>query len=243
MKYSVLTDIGRTRTKNQDSAFATEERVGILPNLFIVADGMGGYHAGEYASQRTIEIVCDAIRLGSVSAQPAELLTDGIVRANEQIRAEAAVDEDKSGMGTTIVGVSVFDGRILVANVGDSRAYLLHDGNLMQITRDHSVVSEMVRKGEISAADAWNHPKRNLITRAVGAEDTIQVDFFDEEVVRGDRILLCSDGLTSMLRDEEIRKILIDDNALDATTQSLVDAANAAGGADNITALVIDPFA
>jgi protein phosphatase len=169
-------------------------------------------------------------------------MNQAITTANRTIYGEAKEDMTKSGMGTTFVAATIEAGHLVVANVGDSRLYLYGKEGLRQVTRDHSVVEMMIRNGEIDRAHARNHPKRNQITRAVGAEATVRIDFFDEEIQSGEVILMCTDGLTGMLEDAEIARILSGEQQLENKVQALVDKANEKGGRDNITVIVIDPF-
>ena len=233
MNYSVLTDIGRMRSQNQDAVFATEETIGSLPNLFVVADGMGGHKAGEYASSQAIALAKREIA-SDTGSEPVQIINQGITAANKSIYEEATQDEDKYGMGTTMVAATLLEDHLCVANVGDSRLYVYRDGQLSQITQDHSVVGEMVRKGEM--------PKRNLITRAVGAEAEVRVDFFDETLQAGDLVLMCTDGLTSMVEESEIEEVLAGSGQVADKVAKLVDLANDHGGKDNITVIVIEPF-
>ena len=241
MNYSVLTDIGRARSQNQDAVFATDEVVGSLPNLFVVADGMGGHKAGEYASNQAIALVKREVA-SDTESEPVQIINQGITTANNSIYEEAAQDATKSGMGTTMVVATIFDHHMCVGNVGDSRLYVYREGQLQQITQDHSVVGEMVRKGEMPKEQARNHPKRNLITRAVGAEKEIRVDFFDETLADGDLVLMCTDGLTSMVEEKQIEEVLASAVPLQEKTDRLVELANDNGGRDNITIIIIEPF-
>lgn len=241
MNYSVLTDIGRARSQNQDAVFATDEAVGSLPNLFVVADGMGGHKAGEYASNQAIALVKREVA-SDTESEPVQIINQGITTANNSIYEEAAQDATKSGMGTTMVVATIFDHHMCVGNVGDSRLYVYREGQLQQITQDHSVVGEMVRKGEMPKEQARNHPKRNLITRAVGAEKEIRVDFFDETLADGDLVLMCTDGLTSMVEEKQIEEVLASAVSLHEKANRLVELANDNGGRDNITIIIIEPF-
>lgn len=241
MNYSVLTDIGRARSQNQDAVFATDEAVGSLPNLFVVADGMGGHKAGEYASNQAIALVKREVA-SDTESEPVQIINQGITTANNSIYEEAAQDATKSGMGTTMVVATIFDHHMCVCNVGDSRLYVYREGQLQQITQDHSVVGEIVRKGEMPKEQARNHPKRNLITRAVGAEKEIRVDFFDETLADGDLVLMCTDGLTSMVEEKQIEEVLASAVPLQEKADCLVELANDNGGRDNITIIIIEPF-
>ena len=170
-------------------------------------------------------------------------MSDAIKRANSDIRGIASSDESLSGMGTTVVVATVSDDVLQVANVGDSRLYIIRQNEIRQVTRDHSLVEEMVRMGGIDRLAARSHPDKNIITRAVGALDSIEADFFREELKRGDMILLCSDGLTNMLEDEEIREIIDRETTLSEKGKQLVDAANENGGKDNISVILVAPYA
>ncbi len=238
MRVSLLTDTGQMRQQNQDAVYATKDPIGTLDNLFIVADGMGGHNAGDYASKEAIKEILDVISSSNGSRVTA--IHQGIRVANKKLFMQAKSDKQKEGMGTTIVVATIEDDILHVANVGDSRLYVLENEELIQITRDHSVVEEMVRNGEVSRELAFKHPKRNLITRAVGAEESVVVDFFDERIAQGDTILLCSDGLTTMVPDERIEEILREHITCDAKCRHLVDEANKAGGKDNISVILIE---
>ncbi len=236
-----VTDIGKKRKLNQDFVFASDEPVGNLPNVYIVADGMGGHNAGDYASKCTVETVVREIR-GCFEKSPIRILSKAIRVANDQIRMRAREDSSLYGMGTTIVVAACLGKYLQVANVGDSRLYIVGD-KIRQITRDHSLVEEMVRMGGIGREEARNHPDKNIITRAIGARDTIEIDFFHEELKSGEIVLMCSDGLTNMLEDEEIEGILKGQGTMEERADRLVEAANQNGGKDNITVIVIDAFA
>ena len=236
-----VTDIGKKRKLNQDFVFASDEPVGNLPNVYIVADGMGGHNAGDYASKCTVETVVREIR-GCFEKSPIRILSKAIRVANDQIRMRAREDSSLYGMGTTIVVAACLGKYLQVANVGDSRLYIV-GVKIRQITRDHSLVEEMVRMGGIGREEARNHPDKNIITRAIGARDTIEIDFFHEELKSGEIVLMCSDGLTNMLEDEEIEGILKGQGTMEERADRLVEAANQNGGKDNITVIVIDAFA
>lgn len=242
LKAFSISDIGRKRQLNQDYVYVSETPVGKLPNLFIVADGMGGHNAGDYASKITVETILNEV--GFSREEDAEaLLREAITRANELVVAVASRATDLAGMGTTVVAATYKDKVLKVANVGDSRLYVVHDNGIEQITRDHSLVEEMVRLGGIAKDDARNHPDKNIITRAVGGKDTVEADFFTVELQESDTVLMCSDGLTNMLEDEEIYSILKCEKSIREKVQVLVDAANERGGKDNISVILIAPFA
>ena len=225
---------------NQDYYFSSDTAVGNLPNLFIVADGMGGHKAGDYASRYTIERVVASVSRNT-GEEPIAIMKEAINKANELLVAESREDESKSGMGTTLVIGTIIGNKLFVANIGDSRLYVVGQ-NMRQITRDHSLVDEMVRLGEINADEARVHPDKNIITRAVGTSDHVEADFFEVEITADDTILLCTDGLTNMVRDDEILDIIKKYDNAQAATMQLVKEANANGGRDNITVMIIKPF-
>lgn len=236
-----LTDIGRRRQLNQDFIYCSETPVGNLPNVFIVADGMGGHNAGDYASVLAVETVVEEIG-ASFEKNPVKVLEHAITKANTILRQRASENFSLSGMGTTMVAATCIGRYLEVANVGDSRLYVVGD-EITQITEDHSLVEEMVRMGGIDREEARNHPDKNIITRAVGARDDVEIDFFNMELQTGDMVLLCSDGLTNMVDDEMIRRILKNGGSLRDRVEELVETANRNGGKDNISVIVIEPLA
>ncbi len=236
-----MTDTGQKRKVNQDYVYTSENPVGNLPNLFIVADGMGGHAAGDYASRFATETVVNDIT-DSHEPNPIRLIRHAYETANSAIIEEARRLPEHEGMGTTLVVASVIDDCLYVANVGDSRLYVIND-RISQITRDHSLVEEMVRAGEIAESEARNHPMKNKITRAIGGDDDIRVDFFDMKLNPDDRILMCTDGLTNMVENEDIRMIVNSSPDVVSAVQRLIERANANGGYDNIGVVLIEPFA
>lgn len=241
LKTFSITDIGRKRKINQDYIFTSEKPIGNLSNLFIVADGMGGHNAGDYASKYTVETIVEEVEK-SFEKNPVKILGKAIHVANEHIRQKACENEIYSGMGTTLVAATCMGKYLQVANVGDSRLYIVND-KITQITTDHSLVEEMVRMGGIDREAARVHPDKNIITRAVGASDEVKVDFFHMELKEGDIILMCSDGLTNMVEDEEIRMIISGQRDVVEMAEALINEANDNGGKDNISVIVIEPFA
>ena len=245
MYFYCLTDKGKVRTTNEDFAFASDKSVGSLGNLFIVADGMGGENAGDYASEFAVKKVVELLRSGEEEFigkdEVVEQIRDSISEANWQRFEIARRDATKAGMGTTMVCATFLDGHLHVSNVGDSRLYVQRGKNLFQITLDHSYVQEMVRNGEITEEAAKHHKYKSRITRAVGAESMVKVDFFDIPVDDIDRVLMCTDGLTNMVSDEEISKVLSKDISPKQQAQTLLTKALDAGGKDNVTIIVIDP--
>ena len=237
LKVCSKTDIGRKRSINQDCVYSCSVPIGNLSNLFIVADGMGGHKAGDYASAYTVNCIEREVE-ASEKESPVKILSDAIKCANEEIFKKATSEEDFSGMGTTVVASTVVDSTMYVANVGDSRLYLLND-SIKQITRDHSLVEEMIRIGEIKREDARLHPDKNIITRAVGAEPQVMIDFFEIDLKEGDVVLMCSDGLTNMVEDSEILSIVKAAKNIDQAANDLVKMANHNGGKDNIGIVLV----
>ena len=241
LKTFSITNIGRKRKLNQDYVYTSEQPVGKLPNLFIVADGMGGHNAGDYASKVTVETMVERIGV-SEETERTRILDEAIQAANKLIREKSCESAELEGMGTTVVAATCDGTRLCVANVGDSRLYVANKREIRQITKDHSWVEEMVRRGGMGREEARNHPDKNIITRAVGAEDSVKVDFFSVQLKEGDMILMCTDGLTNMLEDEEIRMILNGARDVVEKAEKLVAAANDHGGKDNISVILIDPL-
>ena len=241
MKTFSMTDVGIRRESNQDYMYTSETAVGNLPNLFLLADGMGGHAAGDYASRFTVEKVAELVGK-STFTEPVAILKQAISEANALLLAEADKDVSRQGMGTTLVTATIIDDRMYVSNVGDSRLYLVSDDKMIQVTRDHSLVEEMVRLGEMDKEDAKVHPDKNIITRAVGVLPEVSADFFEVELEPGDMILMCSDGLTNMVRDEEIRQIILGQRDIVEKAEKLVETANQNGGRDNITVVLVEPF-
>lgn len=241
LKTFSITDIGKRRKLNQDYVYTSERPIGNLPNVFIVADGMGGHNAGDYASKYTVETIVREIA-ASFEVNPEKILAKAIEVANEDIIRLARENVEMEGMGTTVVVATCMGKYLRVANVGDSRLYVVGE-KITQITRDHSLVEEMVRMGGIDRETARNHPDKNIITRAIGATEKVEVDFFDVELKPGEIVLMCSDGLTNMLEDEEIRMILNGQRDIVEKAEELVKAANNNGGKDNIAVILIEPFA
>lgn len=240
LKTFSMTDVGLKRQLNQDYVFTSETPIGNLPNLFIVADGMGGHNAGDYASKCTTRIIVDEIE-NCKETNPIKIIRQAIESANVEIREKSEELEEFKGMGTTVVVATIMEGCLYVANVGDSRLYVI-DEEINQITRDHSLVEEMIRMGEIDRESARNHPDKNIITRAVGACEEVKIDFFDLKLKAGDIILMCSDGLTNMIEDEDIRMILVGQRDVVEKAEELVKTANKNGGKDNIAVIIIEPF-
>ena len=238
MRVYKATDVGRLRTMNQDYVFADNNQIGNLKNLLIVADGMGGHLGGDYAS---IFVVENLVRLAYEikEKEPVSILTECISKVNELLWLEAQNNDDLFNMGTTLVAATVLNDKLYVANVGDSRLYLIDD-DIKQITRDHSLVEELVIRGDITKSEARIHPDKNKITRAIGIERSVKIDFFECDLTSKSKILLCSDGLTNMITDEEIFDIAVQNRDLSEICSMLVLRANEEGGRDNISVVMAD---
>ena len=237
LKSYAITDVGVKRKSNQDFVFSSDEPVGNLPNLYIVADGMGGHRAGDFASRYTVEAFTDTVR-NSREENPISIIDEAVNVANLALIDKASENVEMKGMGTTLVVATVIGDSIYIANVGDSRLYLVNE-EIQQITRDHSLVAELVNLGEIDKKSARTHEKKNIITRAIGADSELVADYFEIEYSSGDIILMCSDGLTNMVEDEDIKNIINKGEELDLTAHKLVDTANNNGGKDNISVLLV----
>lgn len=240
LKTFSITNIGRKRKTNQDFVYTSEQSVGSLPNLFLVADGMGGHKAGDFASKMTVETIVEKVA-ASAETEPERVLSEAISAANTLVYEQAGSAPELEGMGTTVVAATCDGMRLHVANVGDSRLYVANGREVVQITKDHSWVEEMVRRGGIPRAEARNHENKNIITRAVGADENVRADFFTVDLREGDLVLMCTDGLTNMLDDEEIRMILAGSRDIVEQAEGLVRAANERGGSDNISVVLIEP--
>jgi protein phosphatase len=226
------TDVGRQRQSNEDSYLESSP-------LFGVADGMGGARAGEVASRIAVETLTSGdVAQGEDSAAAEQRLAEIARAANQRIYELAQTDEAHSGMGTTLTAVLVEDGTIVAGHVGDSRLYCLRDGRLERLTRDHSLVEELVRRGELDPEEAKDHPQRSIITRALGPEPEVEVETFTSPGRAGDVYLLCSDGLTTMVSEERVAEILRESSSLEEAAGALVDEANEAGGRDNVTVVL-----
>lgn len=236
MRIVAKTDIGTVRPNNQDSYAAGE-----LPNSVawaVVCDGMGGASGGNVASSTAVKIISERItssyKEGMGYNSIKNILTSAIAAANIEVFDESRADEALSGMGTTVVAAIIADGSVYVAHAGDSRAYILSNGSLRQITKDHSFVQEMVDIGRLTPAEAKEDPRKNIITRALGVENELRVDFCEEFIDENDVVLICTDGLTNYVSDNEIIS-LTSDGKFNDFAERLVEKANQNGGGDNIT--------
>lgn len=227
----VKTDVGRVREANEDSYYVDEP-------FFVVADGMGGHLAGDVASATAIEII--QTKRDEARSDDPETLAAIVREANRAIWGKSAGDPQLRGMGTTCTLLLLEGSTGQIAHVGDSRAYLFRDGELSQLTEDHTLVGRMVREGKLDADEAERHPQRSIITRALGVDEDVQVDVLSVEVADGDRLLLCSDGLSSMIGSDQIKEVLAAGDDAQPTADRLVESAIEAGGEDNVTVVVID---
>ena len=235
---AAASDRGRKRANNQDAfGFSIEHGV------YVVCDGMGGAAGGEVASSIAVDEVLHALTERDRETQVPKLAEDAVCAANTAVYSRAQRNSNLSGMGTTLVALVVEQSRVWVVNVGDSRCYRLREGQLEQLTLDHSLVEEQVRLGRMTPHEALRSPLRNVITRAVGTQNGVTPDCFQFEAQTGDLFLLCSDGLTREVSDEAIQELLAGDLPLQERANRLVEAANKAGGRDNITCIVVQVIA
>ena len=268
MKTFSKTDVGRKREVNQDYVAVSDKPIGNLPNLLVVADGMGGHNAGDFASRFTVETVFQEVEK-STEMGPKAILCKAIETANRKLIEAAKKNARLHGMGTTLVVATVIEHTLYFANIGDSRLYLLntqnnyeynfrsnygeynqdksckykkHHTGIRQLSKDHSLVQEMVRLGGINAEEAKYHPDKNIITRAIGVKEKVEIDFFEYRLDRGDIILMCTDGLSNMVEDEEIFHIVEGSRDIVEAVERLVDKANENGGNDNIGVVIAKPF-
>ena len=240
LKYSIKTDKGLKRDVNQDAGFVTLFNDSTL--FAVVCDGMGGSNAGEVASEMAVKNISERFiagwRKGISFSSVSNLMITSFSAANICIYDEAAENSQLQGMGTTAVAAYIDDNRILIANVGDSRVYLLHCSKLTQVTKDNSLVQELLDNGQISASEIDDYPYKNVITRALGVDEHVELDFYDLFWNNGDKLLICSDGLYNFVDDEVIQSILLDDDVKNKA-EMLINTANNNGGGDNITAVVL----
>ena len=242
MDFFAKTDKGRKRRMNQDYVFATDQPIGSLPNLFLLADGMGGHKAGDYASRFAVEELKKYISSAPSGTPAVQLIQDGIISVNARLYKLSMDDENLTGMGTTLVTAFLEENNLTVSNIGDSRAYLVHGNTIKQITRDHSYVEEMVKRGFMRRGSKDYLNARNIITRAVGIEPRVAADFFEVELSEGDYLIMCSDGLTNMVDNESIRNIVREHNTVQNKVDALIDMANINGGKDNIGIVLVGPY-
>ena len=234
LRWAARSDTGRVRQQNEDSIHADG-------NVFVVADGMGGHLAGEVASAVAVSTIVDQCRGGIVAK---EQLRDALVEANKRVLNESAGDAGREGMGTTVVAVVRLNGspshQLALANIGDSRAYLFDSSGLHQLSKDHSLVQELVDDGLIAPSDARHHPRRNIVTRAIGIEPEVQVDLWEFQLAQNSRVLLCSDGLVDEVEESLIEEVLRTEVDIESAADRLIAMANDHGGRDNISLVIVE---
>jgi len=240
-----LSDTGLTRTKNQDEKFACKEPMGPFPNLFIVADGMGGHRAGEVASETAVTEFCNFIKNFPAQdfVQPEnylDLMVSAAQKAGEEVAKKAETDETMAGMGTTLTACVIANEKIFIAHIGDSRVYAVNLHGMKQLTTDHTFVNELLQKGKITEEEAKAHPKRHVLTKALGVPGAVEVDGIVRDIGDAAAILLCSDGLSNMLDEDSMMRIINGLGYVEHRAKYLIDEANKRGGLDNITAVLID---
>ena len=232
------THVGQKRSINQDYIYFSDTPVGNLPNLYIVADGMGGHKAGDKASSFAVEEFVKHIR-NATEEHPLILMRNAMNSVNEALYHLAVSKPEYEGMGTTFVAAVVLEDELYLMNIGDSRLYIL-DENLTQISLDHSLVEELVRSGQLTKEEAKNHPQKNVITRAVGVDTKVKADYFQVSMEEVRSILLCSDGLTNMITEQTIKYVLENTKSIQKAAEALIGLANDNGGLDNISVVIIE---
>lgn len=238
---------GMCRTTNEDAIFIFNTTFGCLPNLYIVADGMGGHNAGEVASNSAIQFFCEYIhdnrmKMIKENYEYLDVIKKGILYANSKIFENSQSDNHLAGMGTTFIVASILNNTLLVENVGDSRLYIIRNKEIIQISVDHTYVMEMLKSGNLTEEELFNHPNKNIITRAVGTGEDLNVDTFEVELQSDDIIMMCSDGLSNMLNDNESVEIILKSNNIEEAIDSLINHANEKGGLDNISIILINDY-
>ncbi len=239
MKVHAITDVGRVRDSNQDYCMYITEPIGDLPNLFLVADGMGGHKSGDLASRFTVDTFRELVQSYD-SLDTVTILTRAVKEVNKLLIRKSLESSDYEGMGTTLVAATIEGDTLKVANVGDSRLYIINE-DICQITRDHSLVEEMVQRGQLEKDEARTHANKNIITRAIGVDNDVTPEIFSVDLEEGSKILICTDGLTNMVDDGRIQRLVKKGGTVKDITERLVQAAMEGGGKDNITVMVIDP--
>ncbi len=233
MKIGASSDVGLKRETNQDNYLILDDKI----TLGIVADGMGGHNGGEIASKMAVEIISNKLLEGQFKneSEISKAIKESIESANTNIYLESVKNEKLKGMGTTVTLAYIIGDKLYIGHVGDSRAYIIRDNEMNQITWDHSYVNELIKSGSITREEAKNHPKKNVITRAVGTSSILEVDLYWENIGKDDIILLCSDGLTNMVEEEDILSVFKNNYSMENSCNILINMANNRGGKDNIT--------
>ena len=239
MEAYALTDVGQKRSMNQDSVYARTKSIGSLENLFIVADGMGGHQAGDFASNFVVENLVRFFETPYPERDVHGILKEGIRKVNRDLYECTSRDPKLNGAGSTLVLATIKGSVLYVANIGDSRLYRIHGGRIRQVTKDHSYVEEMVARGKMVRGSADYNRRKNIITRAMGIGTHVEADFFEADLESGDYILLCSDGLTNMVADERICAIISEPGTLKEKAERLIEEANESGGIDNIAVVLV----
>lgn len=239
MRVGQLSHRGNVRQNNEDSIYSSRSR-----DLFIIADGMGGHTAGEIASKTAVKKVKHFIKTKAENYEKIQdgflgIISDAIDYGNNAIFSAAQKDESLKGMGTTLITAFLDDNKIYIGHVGDSRAYIINDTSINQITSDHSLAEELYRNGSITREEALNHPQKNIITRAMGCNSSVKADLYTAEIWEGETLLLCTDGLSNMVSNDDICKIVKETQNMNECANKLVNAAIQAGGTDNISVIVI----
>ena len=244
MKIYAMTDVGRRREVNQDYVYVTDRPIGPFPNLLTVADGMGGHKAGDFASSYTVNVLKDELKKTPMD-KPEEILRSVVSIANHKLIEAASRDIKLEGMGTTLVAATVV-GNTLYFGLTIAKNLALQlggDDKIRQLSKDHSLVEEMVRLGGIKAEEARNHPDKNIITRAIGVKENVEPDIYEYRLKKGDIILMCTDGLSNMVEDEDMFNIVKGSRDVVEAVQMLIEKANSNGGRDNIGVIVAEPLA
>ena len=241
MKLYAMTDVGRKREINQDYVYVTDKPIGPFPNLLVVADGMGGHKAGDFASKYTVMVLREELEKTTLK-KPEEILRNVVAIANHKLIQISETDVKLEGMGTTLVAATVIGNTLYFSNVGDSRLYLIND-KIRQISKAHSLVEEMVRLGGIKAEEAKHHPDKNIITRAMGVKEDVEADIYEYRLHKGDLILMCTDGLSNMVEDEDMFDIVKSARDIVEAVLMLIEKANSNGGKDNIGVVMAEPLA
>lgn len=236
---------GICRTTNEDAIFTFNTQYGCLPNLYILADGMGGHNAGEIASNSSIQFFCEFIHENRMNVLKSDyeyidMIRNAILYSNAKVFDSSNSDIHLKGMGTTFIVASILNNKLFVENVGDSRLYIIRDNEIIQITIDHTYVMEMLKNGSLTEEELYNHPNKNIITRAVGTQSYVEVDTFQIELHQKDIVMMCSDGLSNMIKDNEILEIIIKSSDIEDAATSLIERANLNGGLDNISVILIN---
>lgn len=238
LRYGFRTDRGLKRQLNEDHCNVLVGYSGVPP-CFVIADGMGGHKCGDVASKQAVDSVCKHLLIADwETSEISELLKNIIIDVNKELYQYSMLDESTQGMGTTLIITALKNNKLYIGHVGDSRVYLIRDNSIQKMTSDHSFIEELIKNGTITKDEAINHPKRNVITRAVGYEHDLQVDTYEIDVLENDEILVCTDGLTNMLSEEEILEIIINAENPQVACDTLIENANNKGGEDNITVIV-----